>query len=460
MVDFTKDRDKRIFPKDKKIVIITTPTIYADRPLVYGCPNFFSLGILKMMTFLKKRGNQVSLIDMRSEDRYFWKFGRGGQEGNHKIKLKILGKDLNFLKENLNSIERPDEIWISSIFAYDYELVQKIIEKCRVKFPAAYIRAGGDFIRFCPELTKKIDADCFIERIAEADAMEPDFSILKEKLKYGVFQLTIGCANKCSFCTIGVDHPTKFNPRKVISYMKKFYSVHKPREFWCWDPNSLAFPKTLIEFLRLYIDSGMKSQLKFGKGFQPNLLTRDILKLMKEANLTRATIPIEGACSHTIKEYNKPYTIISTIKVLEMCRKLGYTMQEFNCTYVIGYPFDDMRSIFRSLLCVRHFGGRSSPFPVFISPLSTDFVKFKDIIKDKDISELHGQLWPLIESKKVKSYQKLFRFLISENEDLNLLDEDLRTIYLEEKDLCDRFITLCLEHEDTLKNLEKIESLL
>jgi FMN-dependent NADH-azoreductase len=338
-----------------------------------------------------------------------------------------------------------------------------MIEVCRSVYPGAKIVVGGDFIRNAPELVSKLPAAIHIGRIEEADLAEPDFSVI-ENWEYGIFQLTMGCPNHCSFCVAGMDPPMGMDVDSVIAYMKAFYERYKPAVFWNWDPNVLVFQKKFDEFLDKFAVSGIKSHLRFGKGFQANLMTDALIRKMSEVGTIGGTLPIETADSETLQRYKKPYSIISSVKMLSNTIKYKFDLASSQCSFVIGYPEDNFDSIFRAYLTVLMLGGKPTPFPVFLFPYSEDYARYGELLQGKTLAELHGQRWPLIDSALVPKYQNLLRFLLitdlaQASRNLSLLTPDLAEAYQRERYLIDDFISLCQAAPcDSLDELKKIEA--
>ena len=259
-----------------------------------------------------------------------------------------------------------------------------------------------------------------------------------------------------------MDRPQKFNVDEVLGYMKTFYDKYHPSCFMNWDPNVALYPRQLEEFLDKYLDSGMTATIDFGKGLQPNLVNETILKKMALARCS-ATLPMECANYEVTRRLNKPYTIISSVKLLAMAKRCGLQMSECRCTSLLGYPDDDFSSFFRIYIAILKFGAAPAPFPVYLFPGSRDYEKYSGLVKHKDLSELHGQLWPLLPEKSVDKYLNLFKFiemskLDSVKKNLRFLSSDLKAVLLRELGNSGRFIDLCLNaKEDTLDEFRKIE---
>ncbi|MBT7903473.1 radical SAM protein [Candidatus Woesearchaeota archaeon] len=450
-----------IIPSNKNIVILNTPYTCIEN---YLCPNQIAIGILQLISFLKNKQNNVFFINMRSNDKHLWKIKPLGLNGKQKIQTHILGKNKKFLEYELKNIKKiPDEIWISCSFSCDFDVVNSMIQTCKFIFPRSIIKLGGTMARVTPNLESKLGVICFKKRIKGVELFKPDFQI-QNKWSYGLFQLEVGCPNKCSFCISAMDKLKKIPIEFVINYMKEFYVKYNPKAFWNWDSNVLLFPDHLEKFLDMYIKSGMTSQLKFEMGFQPNLIHESLVKKMITAGVTTASLPFETASSKTITKYNKPYTIISSIKMTHLLKQEGFHIKDCECTFIIGHPDDEIKSIFRTFLSIIYFGGIPCPFPVFLFPGTQDYFNYNSLIKHKSYSELQGQLWPLISDENVQEYQNLFKFLSSKNLDqaknnLSLLTDHNKQLFLEEIKKSSKFIKLCLDcPEDSINSLIKIET--
>ena len=451
-----------MIPTGKNLVIINTPFSYEEVPL---CPlDIMSVNTLKLISYLKSLNNNVAFINMRARESYFWKEASAGLDGSATVMMRIMGKSRQHLLEMLKGLNTvPDEIWISCVFTFDYEIVLDLIDTCRIVFPETKIIAGGDFARGAPELASRLSVEVYTERVEGADLAEPDFSVM-DGLKYGIFQLSMGCPHHCSFCVAGMDTPRVMNIDRVIAYMQDYSRRNKPDVFWNWDPNVLVFKEEFEAFLDKFAQSGITAKLRFGKGFQANLMTEKLVKKMASVGTIGASLPIETADSITLRKYNKPYSIISSVKMLTLAAKYKFDLGSSQCTFVIGYPEDNFSSIFRAYLTVLMLGGKPTPFPVFLFPNSEDYHRYSDLLRGKDLAELHGQRWPLIESRDVPKYQNLLRFLLipdmaTASRNISLLSPELLDIYLKEKFLIEDFISLCQsaksDTHDELVNIEK-----
>lgn len=456
-------------PSNKNIAFISVPPTFVEET---RCPlGIIPIGVLKIVSLLKEQKNNVEFINMHAGlftlfdeiPHSKWKMKRMGLRGSRHAEMCVAGKGLDYLEEKLRELSfSPDEIWISCSFSFDYDLVKEYVDISRKIYPNAKISAGGDFARAGHGIGQMTGADEICEgRIAEADACLPDFSCVPE-WKYGLFQLQIGCVNKCSFCHISMDKPQFYDTDKIINYMKEFYDRYHPMCFHNWDPNVALNRPQLTDFLEKYAASGMEASITFGKGLQPNLVDDKIMRLMAKARVNSVTIPLESSSYEAWKRLSKPYSIISSVKLLASAKNAGIPMHECICTSLLGYPDDDLHSFFRLYLTVLSFGALPAPFPVFLFPGAPDYLKYKDILGDKDVSEFHGQLWPLLPDEKIDDYLRLYKFIEltdiqSIQKNISLLSPEMRNALSDEAGRFRKYIERCLNaKKDTAEEFRKI----
>ncbi|MCX7641648.1 MAG: NAD(P)H-dependent oxidoreductase [Elusimicrobiales bacterium] len=466
-----------IVPRKSKIFIIYIPPTYSE--ITLDTLSIIPPSIFKLISYLKSRNNQVEIINLMQGDEAapgyvqpkpdsFWKYKNAGIECKIPKKITIAGYPPKQISELLkNQPFKPDEIWLSSSFTCDYELVNDYIVELRKKYPTSIIRVGGDFIRYSyPWIKRKIMADyIFTERIIEADTMRLDYDSFKisKAINYGLFQLQIGCSYSCSFCAIK-DYPKIIDTKLAILDIKELYDRIKPVHYWNFDPNITIFKKNFIDFMEKYNMLKIPSKINFVKGLQINKIDKQIAKLIKN-HVKLLTTPIEATTFKTAAKMNKPYTVISTIKALQILSEEGFNLFNSANPFLLGYPEDDLNALFRAFLISLKYNSIAAPFPVFIFPGTKDFNTYKKLIKNKDFSLLHGQLWPLLPSEKVNDYDAMVNFMIEKDNNIkkipskiDILPKYMKNILLDEIEKIDSFIEKCLNaNTDNIETLKKIE---
>ena len=77
-------------PNKQSVVFLNTPFTYEETPL---CPlNIMSVNTLKLISFLKNKGNTVRFINMRSSESYAWMDLPAGRDGKASVSMRVMGK--------------------------------------------------------------------------------------------------------------------------------------------------------------------------------------------------------------------------------------------------------------------------------------------------------------------------------------------------------------------------------
>ncbi len=461
------DNKKNNVPEGKNVLIMEVPFTYVDKAL---CPLYLiSVETLKLISFLKSLDNDISFIDTRLNNKFMWRKKKAGISGKKELQMHIQTISQIELKEKIRNLKKtPDEILLLAYlpfapYTFDSEVIDSLIEICHSMLPGVDVKLGGDFIRLFPNFTDELKQEIILlDKISNIDSFKPDFSV-KETWTYGVFQIAKGCSNKCSFCSASLDKPQKLSLDPVLDYMKLADKKYNPDVFWNWDPNVLLFPDHFEEFLDKYIASGIKASLRFALGFQPDRLNENLIQKIIDADLSLITIPFESGTIDSKNNIEKPYSIISSIKVLNIFKKLHANLKRTQSSFIIGYPHDDIKSIFRIFISILNMGSIPLPFPLYVFPHTKEYDESIDLLKDKGLAGLHGQLWPLTKDEDVEDYRNLLRFLRIRDlsvarEKSSLLKKEWKAVFEEELKLNSNFIKLCTEaKEDSLEELNRIE---
>jgi FMN-dependent NADH-azoreductase len=362
----------------------------------------------------------------------------------------------------------PDAVIIVCNFAFapytfDEDVVKSLKRMVDKKYQAVKEYISGNFIDIFPEFAKDAGLEPFVTDSNGMDDCLPDISPLIHE-NYGLFQLTQGCPNSCSFCVGGRQRFKTYPIDKTISYMKELYEKNKVQEFWNWDQNVMQDAQHFETFLDRYAESGINSSLIFALGLQPNLLNEQIIQKIASTKIKILTIPFETGTAESKYIMGKPYTIISAVKKLHLLNKYNKgNLSRIQSSFTIGYPHDDFRSIFRIYLSILNLKSVPLPFPVYIFQNTPEYNKNREKLKNKKTSELHGQLWPLLENDKISEYQNLLQFLLIKNLDdakqrVSLLTPAMKKAFSEELKVNQQFVNFCLQYEDTPDNLLLIEN--
>jgi len=221
-----------------------------------------SLGLMKISTWHKKKGDDVMLI----------------KDNSHNSALDLFERNEKCYKKLK---KHYDIIYITSLFTYQAQYVIESIEYYKNKFPKARIRVGGIMATLMPEYIKeKTGIKPHIGLLRGAENCPPDYSWYPN-LPYSISFTTRGCPRNCSFCAVR-KHEPEF---KVKENWQEDIDITK-RGIIFWDNNWLASPnfendiKILMKFRKIGI-----THIDFNQGLDCRLLDEDKVKLLSQIKI-------------------------------------------------------------------------------------------------------------------------------------------------------------------------------
>jgi hypothetical protein len=223
---------------------------------------YLPLGLLKISTWHKRKGDTVQLIKDTPHNQTLDLF-----EQNEKCYKKL--KD------------HYDVIYITSLFTYQAYYVIESIKYYKEKFPKARIKVGGIMATLLPEYIKdKTGIKPHVGLLRGAENCPPDYSWYPN-LPYSISYTTRGCPRNCVFCAVK-KHEPEF---KVKEDWTRDIDITK-KQIIFWDNNWLASPnfeedvKKLMKFRKIGI-----TQIDFNQGLDCRLFDEDKAKLLSQIKI-------------------------------------------------------------------------------------------------------------------------------------------------------------------------------
>jgi len=231
------------------------------------------LGLLKISTWHKRKGDKVQLI----------------KDTPHNPKLDIFEQKESCYKKLQ---EHYDTIYITSLFTYQAYYVVDSIRYYKNRFPNARIKVGGIMATLMPEYIKeKTGIKPHIGLLRGAENCPPDYS-WDPRLPYSISFTTRGCPRNCRFCAVK-EHEPEF---KVKENWPKDIDITK-RQIIFWDNNWLASPnfEKDVEKLMKFRKVGI-TQIDFNQGLDCRLLDEDKAKLLSKVRISPLRLAFDN-CS-------------------------------------------------------------------------------------------------------------------------------------------------------------------
>ena len=328
-------------------------------------PNYYTrfqpLGLLKLASYHRSRGNQVKLV-------------RGIKE------------DLKF---------NPDRIEITSLFTYAWKPVHEVIDFYHNKFTSAKMRVGGIYASLMPHRLKSFFpfVDTHFGLFAKADDYLPAYDLLNEVEKWEKWDSTIlftsrGCIRNCPYCVVP---KLEGKIRIVVEDLERhIYPDHK--RIILWDNNFFASPnwKKLLKDLQ---NTGLP--VDFNQGIDARLIDDEKARMIADLRTSLIRTAFDNL-------YEKK-AIVNAVKFFSQSgirrRKIFiYALYNF---YSEKHPSDIPATFFERIKLIADLGCVS--YPMRYEPLTS-------LEKNRFVSPLwtNEQLTMIVKARRIIGYGGAF----------------------------------------------------
>lgn len=254
----------------KRISFINPPVVCASPRQIPWYSYAHPTSILKLSRYLKTYGHRVSLIDCMNyvkdeppQLEFYKQMPVGAAHLGASRPTYIMGRSFQWLKRRLRQVQYPDEIWLSCHITFNNELAHRTIRMAHDQFPKADIIFGGNYPTLFPDEVGKSGATPHVGPFPDAATCFPDYTIFRRDTPYMVFQLALGCENRCAHC---LNHklsiiPTRLDDEEVVSFIEQSHKAYGIRSFVNIDPNPAVY--NLKRFLDLIAAKNLDVFLSF-----------------------------------------------------------------------------------------------------------------------------------------------------------------------------------------------------
>jgi hypothetical protein len=261
--------------------------------------------------------------------------------------LKNKYKNCNVTSQIGNSIpaglERPEEIYITSLFTWDIDSVIKSVHFYQDKYPSSRINVGGIAATLLPDYVRKMTGiKPHIGLLDEAEKCSPDYTqTFDRKLNASITYTTRGCPRKCDFCSVRAHEPLF----EVRNNWEKDILNKLPRIIF-WDNNWLASPNIEkdCETIQRY-----NKIVDFNQGLDARYYTAEMAKLLSHINIypmrfafddVKAKDYVINAIRLAKKNSKKDIRIYVLYNFNDSPEDFYYRINLLNCEGVLSFPME------------------------------------------------------------------------------------------------------------------------
>jgi radical SAM superfamily enzyme YgiQ (UPF0313 family)/general stress protein 26 len=388
----------------KKYLLINP---YIKKKEIYDNSLKLPYALLKIGGYLKKKGNQVILVDA----------------DYHKYSEDDLIFKLKYLKNNFGEF---DEVWFSLNLTYYWKYTKSVIDIAKKILPNSKFVIGGIYATLASNHALKLGVDEIVQgNIEDAKWSWTDLSLLDYKTHYDILMTSRGCVNRCTYCASHIlnkkmEYRNPIDVVDEIEYKVKHYNV---KIFEFIDDNILLnFENHLGVILKEIQKRNLKINFSFQNSSDYKLYTPEIIdELIKSGYDTRKLlISYETSDSNILNNFNRRGS--NNLEFPKLISSLKTIFKNIYVFLFLGFPNQSIDSIIQDtiFLIYNRIFILYSPFSPI--PGTIEFEKMKPLFIEKNL-ELDD-----LEPMKFKFYEDDYA------KELQLLKQLFLTRYLNLKD--------------------------
>jgi len=396
------------------------PTLILVNPWIYDFAAYDlwskPLGLLYLAGHLRSCGFKIHLIDCLDVHHPGMKDSRDGPQpvrrsyGTGKYWRKMVpkppplkhvsrpysryGVSKQLFIKDLEEIEKPDAILVTSLMTYWYPGVQEVISLARKTHPHIPIILGGLYARLCAQHALRFaGADWVVgeeglrdpesilnvldqfhipvpgDHLTKGDLPYPAFDMLR-KIDYVTLLTSTGCPYRCRYCASHFLNP-KFSPREPTHILEEILYWHKEygvRDFAFYDDALLVGSDT---HMAVILENLIKLKLNL-RFHTPNALhireiTNDMARLLYVSGFRTIRLGLETMDMEMHKGLDGKVSEGEFEKAVRNLERAGFTGRQIGVYVLMGLPGQSVDSVRRTVEFVDSRG--ASPYVVEYSPI-------------------------------------------------------------------------------------------
>ncbi len=378
----------------------------------------FPLGLLRLSTWLKARGYKVDYLDAFnvhqnteagfkeafSASRLIREAPWGSQYPEPRTQpVYHVGLTDEAIRRWLTRLGKaPDEVYISAIFTWSWQPVHRCVALVREIFPAARIKLGGVYPILCPDHARASGAHEIIDRPMpelEDQWLDPQLLSSRARIDGVALKTSVGCPNRCSYCAVHKLEGQRLryrDPVDAADEMESLYTRLGVSKYYFWESNILMGARRhLLALLDELHRRNLSFSLQAPEGFQPNLLTGEIVQALKASGFGQISLTLETADPVRGLETGRPTGLSDVKQAVALLKRHGYRTRDIRVVLLIGQPNQTLDQVLRDVIRVFALGACVSFLVYTPIPGTRDFTTHGHLFCGKPLEDLDAFLYPL-----------------------------------------------------------------
>jgi hypothetical protein len=391
--------DVRLPERGDSVIFITPPTIAVDTRLFLYSHDLYTrkLHTRRLLGWLESRGVSVHYIDSLG-DPQSRPVGIGTRTAGPNsarpasISAYAFGLDEETLRRRLTDAGRPSQVWITTFYAYDRELLRATIAIVRSVYPGVPVVVGGAYASLCPDLCLGLGAD----RVHQGLVAESESHLAVQEGRYGFVLAGRGCPNRCAYCAfhrIEGAKPVSYAEDRILGEVDRLIesgvtllALYAPSVF----RGALAEPTERI--MERLAERDITTMI--WAGFEPLTITPRRAELARRAGVFEPSIPLQAHDRRTTREWGRRETLQDFLDTVQVMRDAGYSGLEISSDIIVGHPGSPLEETIRSACFLWSQGVTPLQFPYTCVPGSADALSLGIDFSSAQVETLQSYLWP------------------------------------------------------------------
>ncbi len=388
--------NSRHFKKSPRILLVN-PWIHD-----FAAYDFWAapLGLLSLAGVLRRAGIKVSYINCLDR---FHPRAPAGDPGLRNgrgpyLKTKIpnpkglediprtysrYGIPPEWLREDLQSVPRPDLILVTSLMTYWYPGVQETIGELREAFPSVPIILGGIYATLCREHAEAcsgadqvvtgasehriLDIVARVTGLSPVPTLDPEnldsFPYpaldLQRKIPYAPLLTSRGCPFSCAYCASAYLSPRRQrrSPKNILEEIAFWHQHHGATEFAFYDDALLVDSDTHASVLfEMIVDRRLPIRFHTPNALHIRNITPELAKLMYRAGFHTLRLGLETARFHDRGDLDAKVTETEFRRAVSYLLEAGFQREQVGAYLLMGLPDQPKDAVTSSIEIVKQAG--------------------------------------------------------------------------------------------------------
>ncbi len=369
------------------------------------------LGLLVLAALLRRHGCSVSYVDCL--DRFHprapaadpqRRCGRGpylktrlpkpAQLPDVPRRFSRYGIKPEWLRQDLQSLRRPDLILVTSMMTYWYAGVQETIAVLRDVFADAPVILGGIYATLCRDHARlTAGADRVVGGAAEAGLLDILAEVtgfrpaarfdpqdldtyphpaheLQHRIAYVPLLTAKGCPFACAYCAAKLLNPERLtrSPEGVVDEISRWHRDVGVRDFVFYDDALLMQAEHhALPILEAVIRRCPKLRFHTPNALHIRWIAPTVARLMKRAGFETVRLGLETAGPSRRPEREQKVTAAEFHRAAACLKQAGFEKHQLGAYLLAGLPGQSFAEVATSIQIVKDTG--VTPIPAYYSPI-------------------------------------------------------------------------------------------